>query len=88
MGLAVSDLGEVQRKALAVEGGVLVEASEGAAAAAGLRPGDVILQINSMAVRDTRHFNALVASLDQKRNVALLVRRGESSQYLVIKPRQ
>jgi serine protease Do len=88
MGLAVADLGEAQRRALALEGGALVEASEGVAAAAGLRPGDVIVQFNSMAVRDARHFNALVASVDQRRSVALLVRRGDSSQYLVIKPRQ
>lgn len=88
MGLLVSDLTGAQRKAMGIDGGVLVDAADGAAATAGLRQGDVILQLNNMSIRDARQFNATVAGLDSKRSVALLVRRDESTQYVVIKPRQ
>jgi serine protease Do len=92
VGLHVSDLSDAQRKELKVDG-VLVEASEGAAARAGVRPGDLILQINNVEVKDARQFNAMVAKLDPKKSVALLVRRDNPSgaaatQYLVIRPRQ
>ncbi|MES2295444.1 MAG: Do family serine endopeptidase [Pseudomonadota bacterium] len=88
LGLQVSDLGEAQRHELKVDGGVQVEAAEGAAARAGLHPGDVILQLNNSEVRDAKQFNALAAKLDPKKGVALLVRREDSTQYLVIRPRQ
>ncbi len=65
-----------------------VDASEGAAARAGVRPGDLILQLNNVEVRDAKAFNAMVARLDPKKSVALLVRRDESTQYVVIRPRQ
>ena len=92
VGLHVSDLSDAQRRELKVDG-VLVEASEGAAARAGVRPGDLILQINNVEVKDARQFNAMVAKLDPKKSVALLVRRDNpngaaATQYLVIRPRQ
>ncbi len=88
IGLAVSDLTESQRKTLKIEAGVLVDASDGAAARAGLRTGDLILQINNVEVNSARQFNDLVGKLDPKKPVALLVRRGETSSYIVIRPRQ
>ncbi|MES3024208.1 MAG: Do family serine endopeptidase [Pseudomonadota bacterium] len=88
LGLQVADLGAAQRRELKLDAGVLVEASDAAAARAGVRPGDLILQINNAEVRDVRQFNAMVAKLDPKKNVALLVRRGQATQYVVIRPRQ
>jgi serine protease Do len=88
LGLQVSDLSEAQRKELGLEAGVRVDASEGAAARAGLRAGDLILQINNVEVSDAKSFNAQVAKLDPKKSVALLVRRDAATQYLVIRPRQ
>ena len=88
LGLHVSDLTEAQRKELKLDGGVVVDASEGVAARAGVRPGDLILQVNNVEVKDAKQFNAMVARLDPKKSVAVLVRREESSQYLVIRPRQ
>ena len=87
IGLHVSDLAEAQRKALQVDGGVVVDDAEGAAARSGVRPGDVILQINNPDVRSASQFNARVAKLDPKKSVAVLVRREDTTQYLVIKPR-
>ena len=88
LGLHVTDLGEAQRKELKLDAGVLVEASEGAAARAGLRAGDVLLQLNNVDVKDARQFNAMAAKLDPKKSVAILVRRDDTTQYVVIKPRQ
>jgi serine protease Do len=87
LGLHVSDLTEAQRKELKLDGGVLVDAAEGAAARAGLRAGDLVLQMNNVDIHDAKTFNALASKLDPKKPVALLVLREQTSQYLVIKPR-
>jgi serine protease Do len=87
LGLHVSDLTDAQRRQLKVDGGVVVDSSEGAAGRAQLRSGDIILQINNVDVKNAAQFNALVAKLDPKKAVAVLVRREDTTQYLVIKPR-
>ncbi|MDH5535753.1 MAG: DegQ family serine endoprotease, partial [Betaproteobacteria bacterium] len=46
-GMGLADLTETQRKELKIEGGVLVESVQGAAARAGIRRGDVILAVNN-----------------------------------------
>lgn len=78
----------MQKRELKIEAGVLVEFAEGRAATAGIRQGDLILQINNAEVTSAAQFNTLVSKLDPKKPVALLVRRENASQYLVIKPRQ
>jgi len=87
LGLHVSDLTPVQRRELNIESGVLVEFAEGRAATTGIRQGDLILQINNVQVTSAAQFNTLAGKLDPKKPVALLVRRDNASQYLVIKPR-
>lgn len=86
LGLVVSDLSDSQKKELKVDGGVIVDAAEGAAARAGLRAGDVILQLNNNDVRDARQFNALVAKLEPRKIAVVLVRRGDASQFVPIRP--
>ena len=86
LGLVVSDIAESKRKELKVEGGVVVDAVDGAAARAGLRAGDIILKLQSTDITGARQFNELVAKLDAKRVVAVLVKRGETSQYVTIRP--
>ncbi|HEY8609385.1 MAG TPA: DegQ family serine endoprotease [Noviherbaspirillum sp.] len=86
LGLVVSDLSEAQRKELKVDGGVIVDASEGAAARAGLRTGDIILRLNNSDVKDARQFNALVAKLEPRKLAVVLVRRGDASQFVPIRP--
>ncbi len=88
IGLSVTDLNEATRNASRRAAGVIVSTSSGAAADAGVTKGDLILQVNSIAVDDARHFTAIVAGLDPRKSVALLVRQGTASQYVVIKPRQ
>lgn len=86
LGLVVSDLTEAQRRELKVDGGVIVDASEGPAARAGLRPGDVILRLNNTDVKDARQFNSLVSKLEPRRMAVVLVRRGDASQFVPIRP--
>jgi serine protease Do len=86
LGLAVSELTDAQKKELKLDGGAVVDAAEGAAARAGLRPGDVILRVNNTDVKDARQFNALVSRLEPRKTAVLLVRRGDSSQFIPLKP--
>jgi serine protease Do len=86
LGLHVSNLNAEQRRGLRLEGGVVVDASEGRAAAAGVRAGDLILQMNNVEIKDAAQFNTLASKLDPKKSVAVLVRREDVTQYLVIKP--
>lgn len=86
LGLTVSELSEARRKELKVDRGVLVDSVEGAAQRAGLRQGDVIMAMQNIDVTSAKQFNELVAKLDKTRVTALLVRRGEASQYITIRP--
>ena len=74
LGLAVTDLTAEQKKALKLAGGVAVEAVDGAALAAGIGPGDVILRVNNTDIANVKAFNDAVAKLDPKKPAALLVR--------------
>ena len=86
LGLITSDLTDEQKKELKVEHGVVVESAEGPAQGAGLRPGDVIERLKDTDITDSKQFNALVAKLEPKKAVAVLVLRNDSSQFVLIKP--
>jgi serine protease Do len=86
LGLAVSELTEAQKKELKVKGGVKVEVAAEGAARAGIREGDVIVQIGNTEVANVKDFDAVVSKLDKTKSVNLLFRRGEWAQYAVIKP--
>jgi serine protease Do len=86
IGLAVADLTDAQKKELKLRGGVRVESVEGAAARAGVREGDVIVTLDNAEVSDAKQFNAQVAKLDKNKAVSVMVRRGDWTNYLVIRP--
>lgn len=86
LGLVVVDLPEAQRKELRVDGGVVVESADGASAKAGFRAGDVILRLNNIDIKDAKQFNALVGKLEPKKLAVLLVRRGDSTQFVPLRP--
>lgn len=86
LGLAVSDIPEDRRQQLRIKQGVLVDVADGAAARAGVRPGDVVLALNNQDVGSARQFNEMVAKLDRNKTHVLLVRRGDSAQYVPIRP--
>jgi serine protease Do len=86
LGVTVADLTDAQRKELRIEGGVIVDSVDGPTAAAGLQPGDVILRLNNTDIHDAKQFNALVAKLEQKKTSVVLVRRGDNSLFVPIRP--
>lgn len=86
LGLAVTELTAEARERLRVRGGVLVQSAEGAAASAGLAQGDVILALNDQDVTSPSQFNQLVSGLDTSRAAALLVRRGDQTQWVAVQP--
>ena len=86
LGLTVSDVPADRLKELKVRGAVQVDNVDGAAARAGLRQGDLIVAVNNVEVQNAKQFNEFVAKLDAKKNVLLLVRRGEQSNFIVIRP--
>lgn len=86
LGLFVTDLTDDQKRDLKVSSGVVVESVDGSAARAGIQPGDLITQLNNADIKDARQFKSLVAKLDAKKIAVVLVRRGDSSQFIPLKP--
>ena len=86
IGLVVSELPEALKKELKLKGGVKVDASEGAAARAGLREGDVILAIANTEVSSVKDFEAVLAKTDKSKVINVLFRRGEVAQFALIRP--
>jgi serine protease Do len=86
LGVAVTDLTAEQKKTLKVTGGVVVEAADGAALAAGVGPGDVIMRVNNIDVANVKAFNETVAKLDAKKPVALLIRDENGTRFVTFRP--
>jgi serine protease Do len=85
MGLVVTDLTEAQKKEFK-RGGVRVESTAEASARAGLREGDVILQIGNTEIAQLRDFETAMAKLDKSKPFNILFRRGEVVQFAVVRP--
>jgi serine protease Do len=85
-GLALTELTDLQKKELKVEGGVVVENVQGAAARAGIRRGDIILAVNNQDVKSVDQFRELMNQVDKGRIIALLIRRGTNSLYIPFRP--
>jgi len=83
--LTVSELTEAQKKELRVKGGVRVDAVAELAARAGLREGDVILAMANVEITSLKEFETLVAKLDKSKAINVLFRRGDWTQYALIK---
>ncbi|MFO1326879.1 MAG: DegQ family serine endoprotease [Rubrivivax sp.] len=86
LGLTVADLSDAQKRELRLRNGVRVESVEGAAARAGIREGDVIVTLDNTEITDARQFASVAAKVEKSRAISVLVRRGEGSNYLVIRP--
>ena len=86
LGVAVVEVPADARKALKITGGVQVEAADGAALAAGISPGDVILRVNNVDIANVKVFNETVARLDPKKPVALLVRDENGTRFVTFRP--
>ncbi|MCY7389212.1 MAG: PDZ domain-containing protein, partial [Burkholderiales bacterium] len=85
LGLVIGEISEAARKASKPEIGVLVKDSDGAAERAGIREGDIILAVNNTDVKSVSQFNDIVAKLDTKKAVALLVKRENQTRYVTLR---
>jgi serine protease Do len=86
LGLVVGELTDEQKKELKLRGGVRVDGSDGLAARAGLREGDVIVAIANTEVLNVKAFEQVLAKADKSKPINVLFRRGEWAQYAVIRP--
>ena len=84
-GLGVSELSDAQKKELKVKGGVKVESAVEAAARAGLREGDIILSLANTEVASVKDFDTVLTKQDKNKPLTVLFRRGEWTQYAVIR---
>jgi len=65
--------------------GVLVQrVGPGAAAEAGVRPGDILLSLNNQKIENAAHLRELVKELPRGKRVPLLVKRGDGALYLAV----
>ncbi len=86
LGLTVSELTDAQKKELKIKGGVKVDTATEGAARAGLREGDVITAIANTEIASVKDFEAAVAKADKGKVVNVLFRRGEWTQFALIRP--
>ena len=84
-GLALSELGAEQRRALDLDHGVLVADATGDAARAGIRTGDIILAVNNTKIASVADYRKAIAAVPAGKSAAILVRRGDGSLYIPLK---
>lgn len=86
LNIEVVGLTKQQQQRANVDGGVLVQAVEdGAAAAAGIRQGDILLKLNGENIKNTKQFLKIVKKLPENKWVRVLIQRGDSPQFLPLK---
>ena len=85
-GLSVSDLPDDRKAQLKIKNGIVVDAAAEVSQRAGIRQGDIILALNNADVTSSKQFNELVTKLDKTKSHVLLVRRGDSAQFIPLRP--
>jgi serine protease Do len=84
LGLAVQELPLQRKQELDVKGGVVVGSVQGAAARAGIQPGDVVIAVNGEQVESVQQFTGLVDKASSGRPLALLIQRGDARIYVPV----
>ena len=87
LGIAVAELEEAQRERLGVDSGVLVRDVDrsGAAANAGIRPGDVVVSIDHHVVESAEQLRELVESLPTDRAIPVRLYREGRSLFVAVR---
>jgi len=85
-GLTVTDMSKAQQRSYKSFEGVVVSnvTDDGAAAAAGLREGMLILEVNKKPVKDVASFEQALKNASSKDGTLLLVRNQQGAQMLVV----
>jgi serine protease Do len=82
LGVAVRGLTPDEQKRAGVDAGVLVENAGGAAAKAGVRPGDIIVSVNNAPVKDVEQLRDLITKAGK--SVALLLQRNDAKIFVPV----
>jgi len=85
LGLAVAGLTDEEMERLDVRDGVRVVDVSGAAADAGIRPGDIVVRLNHQAIGSPSQLEELAESLTAGRTVPVLVLRNSNPTFLALK---
>lgn len=92
LGLTVQRLTPQMAENLGIERveGVIVTAVEPGSAAdeAGIRRGDVVIEVDRKAIRSVDDYKKAVAGARRNRGLLFLVRRGDSTLFLALKPQR
>jgi serine protease Do len=82
LGLAVRPLTSGEKREAQTDHGLMVEESDGAAARAGIEPGDVVLSLNGKPVNSVEQIRHALAS--HPKHVALLIQRNDQRIFVPI----
>lgn len=83
LGLALRQLDPLERRQSGLPSGLLIEDAGGAAANAGVQPGDVLLSVNGRAVNSIEQVRDVVSKSDK--SVALLIQRGGDRIFIPVR---
>jgi serine protease Do len=83
LGLALRPLQDGEKRQAGVGAGLLVEDVSGAAARAGVEPGDVVLAVNGTPAKSVEQVRSILAASDK--SVALLIQRGEDKIFVPVR---
>ncbi|MBB3224271.1 Do family serine endopeptidase [Pseudoduganella umbonata] len=83
LGLALRPLDPLEKQAVGLASGLVIERAGGAAASAGLQPGDVLLSVNGRPVSSVDQVRDMVSK--SSKSVALLIQRGEERIFIPVR---
>jgi serine protease Do len=83
LGLALRPLEPQERRQAGLASGLVIEDAGGAAANAGVQPGDVLLSVNGRAVTSVDQVRAIVGK--STKSVALLIQRGDDRIFIPVR---
>ncbi|KQW96917.1 peptidase [Massilia sp. Root418] len=83
LGLQLRPLDPVEKRQSGIASGLLIEGAGGAAAYAGVQPGDVLLSVNGRAVNTVEQVRDVMAK--SEKSVALLIQRGDEKIFIPVR---
>jgi serine protease Do len=83
LGLSLRPLDAQERRESGIPAGLVIEDARGAAANAGVQPGDVLLSVNGRPVNSIEQVREVLGK--SERSVALLIQRGEDKIFIPVR---
>ena len=83
LGLALRPLEPIEKRQSGIGSGLVIEDAGGAAATAGVQPGDVLLSVNGRPVTSVDQVRDIVGK--SSKSVALLIQRGNDKIFIPVR---